>query len=132
MKNMQRVLILLFGIFTIPSIFVAQTASEKVDTIEISKLARQAAENYMKNLEVSEIFARNPEIYTVLRAISDMDLSTPGLSDDLDDVILTLDEMIVQINSKVGVVPDSLIQLKLQFVEKKEKLIEYINNNSRH
>ena len=129
---MQRVLILLFGIFTIPSIFVAQTASEKVDTIEISKLARQAAENYMKNLEVSEIFARNPEIYTVLRAISDMDLSTPGLSDDLDDVILTLDEMIVQINSKVGVVPDSLIQLKLQFVEKKEKLIEYINNNSRH
>ena len=129
---MQRVLILLFGIFTIPSIFVAQTASEKVDTIEISKLARQAAENYVKNLELSEIFSRNPEIYTVLRAISDMDLSTPGLSDDLDDVILTLDEMIVQINSKAGVVPDSLIQLKLQFVEKKEKLIEYKNNNSRH
>lgn len=95
-----------------------------MSTIEskVAAMAKEAAESSIKNLEATKIFAKNPDVYLVLRSISDMDLSTPGLSKDIDDVIATLDDMIVQINSKGGVVPEDLIQLRKQFAGQKSSL----------
>jgi len=93
---------------------------------KVATMAKQAAESSIKNLEASKLFS--PDVYDVLRAISDMDLSTPGLSDDIDDVIKLLDDKIVAGSSKGVPTPDSLIQLRKQFAEQK-KSIESVGAN---
>jgi hypothetical protein len=93
---------------------------------KVAAMAKEAAEISIKNIEASKLFS--PDVYDVLRAISDMDLSTPGLSDDIDDVIKLLDDKIVAGSSKGVPTPDSLIQLRKQFAEQK-KSIESVGAN---
>jgi hypothetical protein len=93
---------------------------------KVASMARQAAESSVRNLEASKIFPT--DVLDMMKEISDMDLSTPGLSDDLDEIIKFFDDKVVSIGQKGGVVPDSLLQLRKQFAEQK-KSIESIGAN---
>jgi len=93
---------------------------------KVASMARQAAESSVRNLEASKIFPT--DVLDMMKEISDMDLSTPGLSDDLDEIIKFFDDKVVSIGQKGGVVPDELIRLRKQFAEQK-KSIESIGAN---